>query len=148
MPEVTSKVFARKYIALGRIVTHWEDLVGAETAAKAQPVKIHYRKAKDQSKKAEATLDVAVTSADATFLHYQKDVILEKINRIFGDRWITDIKFLHVPQEQKKRYTPKKPKKLMPAEEKNLRGMLENIADTDIKSRLESLGASILKDRT
>ena len=98
VPKVTSKTFSRKYIALGRIVTHWEDIIGKEIADKAQPVKIHYRKAKDKQKKAEATLEVAVTSADAALLHYQKDVILERINQIFGDRWVTDLKFSHIPQ--------------------------------------------------
>ena len=148
IPKVNAKVFARKYIALGRIVTHWPEIIGQEIADKAQPIKIHYRKAKDKSKKSEATLEVAVTSANAAVLQYQKDVILERINQIFGDRWITDIKFKHVPHEGRQAPVPRRRKALSPDEEKNLSEMLENIDDPDIKSRLQTMGAAILKDRT
>ena len=147
LPKVTSKTFTRKYIALGRIVTHWEDIIGKETADKAQPVKIHYRKAKQKGKKSEATLDIAVTSADAAVLHYQKDVILERINQIFGERWITDIKFKHVPVDKPRTSIPKKRRTIEPEDEKNLSVMLENIEDPDIKSRLRHLGTSLLKDK-
>jgi hypothetical protein len=88
--------FSRKYIALGRIVSHWGEIVGAQLAHKAQPVKINYRK-KDRGQKPDACLDIAVSSADATLLHYQKDLILERINQIFGERWITAIRFVHAP---------------------------------------------------
>ena len=147
VPQITSKVFARKYIALGRIVTHWDDIVGQEIASKAQPIKIHYRKAKVKGAKAEAWLDVAVTSADSTALHYQKDLMLERINQIFGERWISDIKFKHVPFDPKKGKMPKKKMPLSPAEKKNLGEALEKIEDPDIKSRLLSLGTALLEDR-
>ncbi|MEM6781149.1 MAG: DciA family protein [Pseudomonadota bacterium] len=147
IPRVNSKIFARKYIALGRIVTHWSEIIGEDFADKAQPIKIHYRKSKDKSKKAEATLEVATTSAHASTLVYQKDVMLERINQIFGDRWVNDIKFKHVPFEAKAQKSRKRAKTLKPEDKKNLSDMLENIEDPDIKSRLQSMGASLLKDR-
>lgn len=148
LPKVNSKIFARKYIALGRIVTNWDDIIGVELADKAQPIKIHYRKVRDNGKKSEAVLEVAVTSANAALLQYQKDVILERINQIFGDRWITDLKFKHVPVDRKQAIVKKRKRSLSLDEEKNLSEMLENIDDPDIKSRLESMGTSLFKDRT
>ena len=146
IPAVTSKVFQRKYIALGRIVTQWEDIVG-EDAKITQPIKIHYRKAKNKKSSSTAKLDVATTSANATTLHYKKDLILEKINRIFGDNWITDIDFIHVPLDKKIEKPKRHEKRLSPVKEKNLSDMLENIEDPDIKSRLMRFGTSFLKDK-
>lgn len=148
VPKVTAKTFQRKFVQLGRIVEHWEDIVGPDMAAKAQPLKIHYRKKKGQKKKVEATLEIAASSADASIFIYQKDIIKMKINQIFGDEWITDIKFKHITPDVKKAPSPKKRKtKLSANEEKNLSEMLENIDDPDIKSRLQSLGEALLKDK-
>ena len=144
--KIASKSFERKYVALGRIVQHWDDIVGARLADKAQPVKIHYRKAKNKNDRPTATLEIAASSADATILHYQKDLILERINQIFGERWISTIKFVQSasntpPLRRKKRLPP-----LTMNEKKTLSGMLTMIEDHDIKARLESLGQAIIMD--
>jgi len=147
--EATSRImgknFSRKYIALGRIVKHWNEIVGANLADKAQPVKLRYIKHK-QSKKPQASLDIATTGADATLLHYQKDLILERINQIFGERWITAIRFVQVPANSKV-LKPKIPKTPLTGEEKNhLSSVLENIEDNDIRLKLESLGQAMMMD--
>jgi len=95
------KVFERKYIALGRIVTCWPEIMGEEYAERAQPSKIHYIKPKNAKDKPKATLSIAATSADCAVLMYRKDLILQRINQIFGDGWVTDIKFLHIEPKVK-----------------------------------------------
>lgn len=149
VPKVTGKIFARKYIALGRIVTHWEDIIGAEMAEIAQPLKIHYRKASKNGKKSkqgEATLDIAASSADSMLLSMQKGVILERINQVFGNSWITDLRFVHVTPDK----PAKAPKRVRPPlseeDKKYIAESLEEIEDPDIKKRLESFGAAILQD--
>lgn len=151
VPFVTGKTFARKYIALGRIVTHWEDVIGSQMAKIAQPLKIHYRKpsqnSREKTKKGEATLDIAVSSADSVLLSMQKGLILERINQLFGNNWITDLRFVHVPPE-KTTQTPKRPPAPLNEEEKKyIAETLEEIEDTDIKRRLESFGTAILQDK-
>lgn len=148
IPRVTGKVFARKYIMLGRLVTHWEDIVGKELAGKTQPVKIRYFKRSKESAKATASLDIATTSADATLLHYQKDLIIERINQIFGDRWITAIRFVPVASNSQSAKIAPKPRKILTVDEKEtLSSMLENIDDPELKQRLLNLGTAILQDR-
>lgn len=150
--EATARIagqnFSRKYIALGRIVNCWNEIVGAELADKAQPVKIRYnRKHKHKrTEKPEAALDIAVSSADATALHYQKDLILERINQIFGERWITAIRFVTMPVSQPplKRRKVKTP--LTDAEKNSLSVMLKDIEDNDIRQRLEGLGQAIIAE--
>ncbi|MEZ5813454.1 MAG: DciA family protein [Alphaproteobacteria bacterium] len=143
--RIAGKSFERKYIALGRIVNNWRDIVGAQLADKAQPVKIHYRK-KTGEKQPQATLEIAASSADATLLHYQKDLILERINQIFGESWISAIRFVHVASNMQGK-APKKPKAPLTADEKKtLSDMLLEIEDGDMRARLERLGRSIIMD--
>lgn len=146
VPKVTDKTFQRKYIALGRIVTHWRDIMGEKMAAYAQPLKIHYRKPKRKGDKPEATLEIAASSAHASLLIMQKGVLLEKINHIFGERWVTDIKFVHAPAN-----APEKPSKvtkpLTEAEKNSLSQMLETVDDPELRARLATLGEAFYQDQ-
>jgi hypothetical protein len=150
IPAVTGKLFARKYIALGRIVTHWPDIIGADMAGRAQPMKIHYRKATGETNgkknKPKATLEIGATSADCVVLQMQKGVILERINQVFGEAWVSDLKFTHVAPDKK---APQKRRKqpLNEEDRKYLTEMLEEVTDPDIKQRLDGLGKAILEDQ-
>ncbi len=143
--RIASKNFSRKYIALGRISKQWVDVMGVEFADKAQPLKINYRKA-TKNKSATATLDIATSSSYATILPYQKGVILERINRLFGDNWITDIRFIaseisETPLLKKKIITP-----LTRAEKTYLSDTLNQVDDPEFREKLESLGKALLTD--
>lgn len=119
--------------------------MGEKMAAYAQPLKIHYRKPKRKGDKPETTLEIATSSAHASLLIMQKGVILEKINHIFGEAWISDIKFVHTPANAPEK--PKKPIKPLTEEEKNsLSLMLEEIEDPEIKERLINMGEALLQD--
>ncbi len=144
--RITGRNFSRKYVALGRIVNAWSDIVGKDLAGKAQPIKINYRKAKERGTQPQPSPALPASTADATLLHYQKDLILERINQIFGDRWITAIRFVNVPANTapKKRKKVKKP--LTDKEQNHLHDMLDNVPDSDIKSRLERLGKAVLME--
>lgn len=141
--RIASQSLSRKYISLGRIINQWEEIVGEDLADKAIPAKLNYRKGKQKSKPT-ATLDIATSASYATTLPYQKGVILEKINRIFGNDWITDIRFV---TSENIAPTPKPaipPKPLNLIEKKYLTQTLEDIEDIEIKERLEKLGKAIL----
>lgn len=132
---------------LGRLVTHWPEIVGADLADYAQPVKIRYRKVPG-SKRPEASLDIAATTAEATLLHYRKDLILERINQIFGERLVSSIRFVPVAANAplpRPRRVLQKP--LSPTEKQDLANILEHIEDHELKERLEMFGTSILQDR-
>ncbi len=145
--RIASKTFSRKYIALGRLVSQWSEIMGDQFAGLAQPVKLNYRKKGKSKKDNYVTLDIATSAANATLLNYQKGVILERINSLFGNNWIKDIRFVaseiaDTPLEPKK-YTPP----LTADEKKYLSETLDQIEDPDIKEKLESLGKSIIMDR-
>lgn len=144
--RILSRNFSRKYIAIGKIVSHWNDIVGSDLANKAQPVKIHYRKYKQGGKTPEASLEIATTSAHATILHYQKDLILERINRIFGENWITAVKFVTVSSNTNFSRKKPPPRALDKREKIYLSEMLDGVQDHDIKDRLERLGQAIIRE--
>lgn len=146
VPAILGKTFERKYIALGRIVTQWTEIVGPEYAARAQPAKITYVKPKQPKAKPTATLNIAATSADCATLIYRKDIILQRINQLFGDNWISDIKFVHV-EPKMPRKPPKRTKNLTSDEKKYLSQVLDTVDDPDIKERLARLGQALLQEK-
>jgi hypothetical protein len=145
VPKVASQAFARKYIMLGRLVTHWGEIVGPELAAKTSPAGTRYIK-KGKDGKPEIALEIAASNADATLLLYRTQAILEKINLIFGDSWIKTIQF--VPLSRPPASKPRRTSKPLTSGEKTyLSGTLDTIADDDLKTLLQSLGQAILQDR-
>jgi hypothetical protein len=150
--KLTKETFSRKFVSLGRILSQWDDIVGPAMAVKAQPQKIHYRKPKNATEAPQATLDIAVSSADATTLHYQKDLILERLNQLFGEKWITGIRFVHVsptsPEKNSGLTSSVLPDRPLTQEENGrLNESLSEIDDPDLRKRLESLGRSVLRKR-
>lgn len=145
--KLTSATFSKKFVALGRVLNNWNDIIGPDMSVKAQPIKIHYRKPKTAGDKPEATLEIASSSADAALLHYQKDLILARINQLFGDQWITGLRFVHIAANTENNFTP--PKKLpAPLPQADLDGLkhdLSQIEDEEIRNCLEKLGQSVLK---
>jgi hypothetical protein len=146
VPGILGKTFQRKYIALGRIVTRWSEIIGPDFAERAQPAKIRYFKPKQPREKPSATLEIAASSADCSVLVYQKDVILQRINQIFGEQWVTDIKFIHhesrIPVKPQKRT-----KNLTETEKNHLSQLLEGVSDPDIKESLTRFGQAFLQDK-
>ncbi len=146
IPRVAGQIFSRKYIMLGRLVTRWEEIVGADLAGKAQPVKIRRFKNKDGSWA--ASLDIAASTADATLLHYRKDLILERINQIFGEKLVNAIRFVPIAANtQKPPPIRKKPKILTSDQKTYLADLLEGVDDPEMQEKLKNLGTAILQDK-
>lgn len=144
--RITASSFSRKYISLGRIISQWEDVIGAEFSGIAHPVKLNYRKSK-KNEKALATLDIATTAAHTITLHYQKDLILERINRIFGNDWISDIRFVTIAPENDKKFTKKVNFPLTQDEKNYLSDVLGTVTDPEIREKLEKLGQALITDQ-
>ncbi len=122
--------------------------MGEDLAHKTQPVKLRYMKKRDKQKgPATATLDISSSSAEATVLHYRKDLILERINQIFGERWVTAIRFVPEVSNKSAPVRRKRSASLSMQNKKYLAEMLENIGDPDIYERLESMGQSLIQDQ-
>ena len=112
-------------------------------AEKAQPVKLRMQKRKGKHYR---ILVIGVPSALSTMLHYQKGIIKERIGRLLGDDFISDIEF--VATEARHKDGAPQQMKAKPLEEKDkqdLSNMLETVEDMDLKSRLNSFGESVIQ---
>lgn len=148
IPAIAGQALSRKFVMLGRILTYWEDIVGKDLAYKTQPVKLQYRKPK-YGEKPTATLSIATSSAHATMLHYRKDLILERINQIFGERFVTAVKFVPNETAEQDYQKPVKPRKILTENDKiYLSEVLDGITDPELKARLEIMGQAMLQDRS
>ena len=135
--SLSTPVFQRKYLKLGRIYKFWSQIIGEEYAEKALPVALKTRpiKLKNGTKKyrIEATLCVITNSANALPLSYQKERILSRIEHLFGERIVTDIKFTQNHSIQKQAASNKTERK----------DMLEHISDNDLRETLEHFSQSL-----
>lgn len=145
--RLTKGTFTRKFISLGRILSSWPEIVGEDLAERTQPLKLHYRKPKSDKEKPNAALDIAVSSADATTLHYQKDLILERINQIFGERWVTAIRFVHsaANSDDSIPTVPLSAISLSDDEKNSVKEVVSEVKDDEIRKRLEKLGQDVLR---
>ena len=70
-----------------RILTHWEEIAGKETASIAQPINVSYSKHGFG-----ATLTVLCMGVNAPMLEMEKEKIRIKVNTVYGYNAITRIK--------------------------------------------------------
>ena len=138
---IVKPVFKARGLMEGKIITHWERIVGERIANLAIPEKITFPK----GQKAEGTLHLSVTSSGSLYLHYCQGVILEYVNTFFGYKAIAKLRMSHG-------FTPRKiePAKvvqpLSPEEKVWLEKQLEEVTDPDLKGYLENLGRSMCGD--
>ena len=70
-----------------RLLTHWEEVAGKDTAKIAQPVKVNFNK-----KGLGATLTLICNGANAPFVEMEKEQIRIRVNSVYGYNAITEIK--------------------------------------------------------
>jgi hypothetical protein len=91
-------------------------------------------------------LEISTSSVHATSLHYRKDLILEKINRLFGEGWITGIRFTArpapLPGSARRKKAASRPVSL--TGKQSLEQLLASVSDEDMKIRLEKLGEAVI----
>src|SRR5215831_21265451 len=77
-------VFARQGFTSYEIVTHWDDIVGAEIAALAEPVRMQWIRSSDPDESPPATLVLRVEGPAAIEIQHMSAVIVERVNRYLG----------------------------------------------------------------
>ncbi len=128
-----------------RLLTHWAEVVGADTASVATPVNVGYGKGGMG-----ATLTLLTTGAQAPMLEMQKIQILDKVNACYGYRAISRIRitqtaptgfaegrvaFEHAPKVER---TP------APAMRSAAEKMSSDVKDDSLRAALADLGARVL----
>ncbi|MCB9973703.1 MAG: DUF721 domain-containing protein [Rhodospirillales bacterium] len=150
--SLTKPVFQRKYMKLGRIYSYWAQIIGEDFAATTLPIALQTKPVKNKTGKSvkedgpykiEATLHIMTDGASALALSYQKDLILGRLEHLFGERMVTD---LRITQNHIKQKAPaSKPHKLSPQEKEELVAMIDCVEDPDLKQRLSQFATSLLQ---
>ena len=131
--------------AQARVLTHWAEIVGEDTAKVAKPVDVSYAKGGFG-----ATLTVLTSGAQAPMLEMQKERIRERANACYGYNAIARIRITQTARTgfaegqlafEHKPETPKGPSDTAKATAQNLAADVENEA---LRLALASLGANVI----
>src|SRR5690348_14836242 len=76
--------FGKQGFASSELVTRWAEIVGADVAAHAEPLKIQWRRTAPDEPPEPATLVLRVEGPIALEIQHQSSVILERVNRFLG----------------------------------------------------------------
>ena len=86
--HLTQKSFERKGFAQAKLITNWNEIVGLDFCKFTKPLKISFPK-----NELGATLTIEIDGAFGPELEMQKEMIKEKVNRIYGYKSVAKIKF-------------------------------------------------------
>ena len=141
-------VGATRGFAVSRLLTHWAEIVGDETARAATPVEVKYGR-----EGLGATLTLLVKGAEAPLLEMQKERIRETVNACYGYNAIARIRFTQTAatgfgeEAAEYRTAPAAPQPPDPASRALAEAAAAPVGDAGLRSALEALGAHILSDR-
>ncbi|HEY2136326.1 MAG TPA: DciA family protein [Xanthobacteraceae bacterium] len=133
--------FKRHGFASTEIVTHWADIVGADIAAHAEPIKITWPRQSDPDDPEPATLVLRCEGPAAIEIQHQADVIVERINRFLGWRAIARIALRQAPLARREKRRP--PVAPDTAEAGRIADQMTGIADEHLRAALGRLGAAV-----
>lgn len=143
------EVGEQRGFAVTRLLTHWADIVGADTAAVCRPANVSYGRGGFG-----ATLSLLTTGAQAPMLEMNKEKIREKVNACYGYSAISRIRitqtaptgfaegqadFTHAPRTSEPRHDAKAAEQA--------RATVAPVADDGLRAALEALGQNVLSVR-
>jgi hypothetical protein len=136
-----SSVFERHGFTSFEIVTHWDDIVGPEVAALAEPIRMQWVRSRDPDESPPATLVLRVEGPAAIEIQHMSGVIIERVNRYLGWPAVGRLALRQAPLMRRRRKPPR------PKIDENVAAaiarQMTGIADADLRTALGRLGAAI-----
>jgi hypothetical protein len=133
-------VFARQGFTSCEIVNHWDDIVGAEIAALAEPVRMQWIRSRDPDESPPATLVLRVEGPAALEIQHMSAVIVERVNRYLGWQAVDKLSLRQAPLTRRRR--PPRPR-IDVAVAAAVAAQMTSIADDGLRAALGKLGAAI-----
>ena len=130
--------------AQARLLTHWSEIAGPNTAKLCRPVKVGYSK-----QGFGATLTVLASGANAPMLQMQIPDIIKRVNSVYGYNAISRIAITQTAAtgfgESQSEFEHKKPtKRLSTEQQNNVELSVKDVSDSSLKDALAKLGENIL----
>lgn len=132
--------FAKQGFASAELVTRWPEIVGADIAAHAQPLKMQWPRAAETEQREPGTLVLRVEGPAAIEIQHLAPVILERVNRYFGWQAVARLAIRQAPLARR---APKKRAVLDSAETAKVAATLPQVEDEGLKDALARLGAAV-----
>ncbi|MFD1342791.1 DUF721 domain-containing protein [Litorisediminicola beolgyonensis] len=134
--------------AQSRVLTHWDEIVGAEIASIARPVEVSFGRGGMG-----ASLTLLTTGAHAPVLEMQKDRIRDKVNAVYGYNAIRRVRITQTAPrgfaEGQVAFSPApaaEPPAPDPETLARARGVSEGVADDGLRAALERLAGNVLSN--
>lgn len=132
--------------AQSRLLTHWDEVVGADVAAIARPVNVSYGR-----QGFGASLTILTTGANAPMVEMQKEQIRAKVNAVYGYNAISRVRvtqtaptgFAEGRAVFERAVTPKKPE-ASPEIKQAAAQSASSVQSDDLRLALERLGQNVL----
>ena len=132
--------FRKQGFASAELVTRWTEIVGADIAARSEPIKIQWTRPADGEEREPGTLVLRVDGPSAIEIQHLVGVICERVNRFLGWRAIARIGLRQAPIVRKEK---KRSRNVDHAEAARVAETLTDIGDDDLRQALARLGASV-----
>lgn len=147
LQERIRKASESRGFAESRLLTQWAEIVGADTAAIARPVKVSYGRGGMG-----ATLTLLTTGAQAPMLEMQKETLRARVNGVYGYNAISRITITQTAptgfadgqasfQHRAPAQTPRQPD---PQTASEARHIAAPVTDTGLRAALEALAQNVL----
>lgn len=140
------KATEKRGFAETRLLTHWNEVVGPETASISRPVKIGYGRGG-----LGATLTLLTNGANAPMLQAELPKIKNRVNACYGYAAISSIRLTQTAEtgfsEEQAPFQPQKQdakRPLDPEKAKALDGSVSEVKSDSLRSALAALGQNIL----
>jgi hypothetical protein len=134
-------VFARQGFISCEIVTHWDDIVGAEVAAMAEPVRMQWIRSRDPDESPPATLVLRVEGPAALEIQHMAGVIIERVNSYIGWRAVDKLSLRQAPLTRRRKAPPRP--RIDEEKAKVLAAQMTGVADDALRAALGRLAAAV-----
>ena len=132
--------FARQGFSSCEIVTHWDEIVGSEIAALAEPIRMQWARSRDPEDAQPATLVLRVEGPAALEIQHMGGVILERVNRYLGWQAVDRLALRQAPLTHRRRQP--RPR-IDDGAAAAIAAQMCEIADEGLRTALGRLGAAI-----
>ncbi len=133
--------FAKQGFASTGLVTHWPEIVGAEIADHAEPMRMIWPRRVHEDDPEPAALVLRVEGPVALEIQHLSGVIIERVNRFFGWRAVGRIQIRQAPLRRLVRKKP--PPAPDPALVARFAASMSDIGDDGLRDALARLGAAV-----
>src|SRR5580704_7249029 len=138
--KTIGEAFRKQGFASAELVTRWTEIVGADIAARSEPIKIQWQRPADGEAREPGTLVLRVEGPAAIEIQHSTKVICERVNQFLGWRAVARVALRQAPL---RRATRKTAKTGDPAAVAQLAASLPDIADEDLRQALARLGTAV-----